>query len=188
MGLPKRLTNMQIKFANLLVNNIGRKTATECAIEAGYDEDRARITASELQNPEKFPLVAQYIGQIKSEALQKHSISLEKHLVELGELRNKSSDNKAWTAAINAEMARGKAAGFYNQLHVHKNADQLTDEELDEKVKKSLKRYGHIFTIDLNDVTEVKEESPEKDSPPSKNYLSSSSSKSSSSDDESSES
>ena len=185
MGLPKRLTDMQIKFANLLVTNIGRKTATECAIEAGYNKDRAAITASELQNPEKFPLVAQYIGQIKTEVLQKHSISLEKHLVELGDLRNRSSDNQAWSAAINAEVARGKAAGFYNQLHVHKSADQLTDEELDAKVKTSLKRYGHIFTIDLN---EEEEESPKKDSPPNKNYLSSSSSESPSSDDESSES
>ena len=47
MGVPKRLTEMQMKFANLLVTNEGRKTAYECAIEAGYEKDRARITASE---------------------------------------------------------------------------------------------------------------------------------------------
>ena len=57
MGVPKRLTEMQQKFANLLVTNEGRKTAYECAIEAGYEKDRARITASELQNPKKFPFV-----------------------------------------------------------------------------------------------------------------------------------
>ena len=34
MGLPKKLTEMQIKFAQLLVTNEGRKTPTECAIEA----------------------------------------------------------------------------------------------------------------------------------------------------------
>ena len=35
---------MQIKFAQLLVTNEGRKTPTECAIEAGYAKDRATIT------------------------------------------------------------------------------------------------------------------------------------------------
>ena len=29
---------MQIKFAQLLVTNEGRKTPTECAIEAGYNK------------------------------------------------------------------------------------------------------------------------------------------------------
>ena len=55
MGLPKKLTEMQIKFAQLLVTNEGRKTPTECAIEAGYNKDRATITASELQSPRTYP-------------------------------------------------------------------------------------------------------------------------------------
>ena len=62
MGVPARLTEMQMKFANLLVSNEGRMYAYECAIEAGYEKDRARQTASELQNPKKFPLVVSYIG------------------------------------------------------------------------------------------------------------------------------
>ena len=49
MGLPKRLTEMQMKICNLLVTNEGRKTPTECAIEAGYEKDTAHDTASELQ-------------------------------------------------------------------------------------------------------------------------------------------
>ena len=43
MGVPKRLTEMQQKFAQLLVTNEGRKTPTECAIEAGYDKDTAYV-------------------------------------------------------------------------------------------------------------------------------------------------
>ena len=35
MGLPKKLTEMQIKFAHELVTNEGRKYAFECAVEAG---------------------------------------------------------------------------------------------------------------------------------------------------------
>jgi phage terminase small subunit len=47
MGVPKRLTEMQMKFAQLLVTNEGRKTKTECAIEAGYEKD---VLALLLQN------------------------------------------------------------------------------------------------------------------------------------------
>ena len=55
MGVPKRLTEQQIKFANLLISEQGRMTATACAIEAGYAKDSARQAASKLQNPKLFP-------------------------------------------------------------------------------------------------------------------------------------
>ena len=70
MGLPKRLTDKQIKFANLIVSEEGRKTATECAIEAGYDSNSAYVSASKLQNPTLYPLVSQYIGRLKSEKIK----------------------------------------------------------------------------------------------------------------------
>ena len=40
MGVPKRLTEMQMKFAHELVSNEGRKYAFQCAIDAGYEKDR----------------------------------------------------------------------------------------------------------------------------------------------------
>ena len=43
MGVPKRLTEKQLKFANLIIAHEGRKTATECAILAGYDEESAYV-------------------------------------------------------------------------------------------------------------------------------------------------
>ena len=42
MGVPKKLTDQQMKFANLLVTEEGRKTATQCAVEAGYSKEWAR--------------------------------------------------------------------------------------------------------------------------------------------------
>lgn len=59
MGLPKKLTEQQIKFSNLLIAEQGRMTATACAIEAGYAKDSARQHASKLQNPKLYPLVVQ---------------------------------------------------------------------------------------------------------------------------------
>ena len=53
-----------MRFAYELVTNEGRKTATECAIDAGFSKDSARQYASKLQNPTLYPLVVQYIGEL----------------------------------------------------------------------------------------------------------------------------
>ena len=84
MGVPKRLTEMQMKFANEVVGNEGRRYGYECAIEAGYAKDRARQTASELQNPKLFPLVVKYIGELREEYQKKYAVTFERHIAELG--------------------------------------------------------------------------------------------------------
>jgi len=155
-GPLKRLTEQQMKFAQLLVYNEGRMTATECAIQAGYAKDSAYMHASRLQNPDKFPLVVQYIGEIRAEMQKKYEITYESHMKELGQLRDESRQNKAWTAATNAEVARGKAGGLYidRSMHLHKNVSDLSEEELDKKVIKSLKRYGKIFDAEIIEAEE----------------------------------
>jgi hypothetical protein len=147
MGLPKQLTPKQIKFAQELVYNEGRKTATQCAIEAAYSEDRAHVTASELQNPKMYPLVAQYIGQLRQEVQKKYDINFESHLMHLGKMRNDALDAKAWTAAINAEVARGKAAGLYIEQKIIRTGklDDLSEEELDSRIADVLDQYSPIL-------------------------------------------
>ena len=159
MGLPKKLTEMQIKFANILVANEGRKTATECAIEAGYDPKSAYQRAYELQNPKFYPLVVQYIGERRSEILKKYDVTYQSHITELGKTRDESRENKAWSAAVNAEVARGKAAGFYNNqhIHLHKNVTQ-SREENDAELVEALKNYKPIINgqaVDLSQVIDV---------------------------------
>ena len=147
MGLPKQLTPKQIKFSQELVYNEGRKTATQCAIEAAYSEDRAHVTASELQNPKMYPLVAQYIGQLRQEVQKKYDINFESHLMHLGKMRNDALDAKAWTAAINAEVARGKAAGLYVEQKIIRTGklDDLSEEELDSRIADVLDQYSPIL-------------------------------------------
>ena len=70
MGLPKRITEMQKRFAEYIVFNEGRTTGADAAIAAGYSEKRARVEASELQNPRLSPLVVQYIGALREEKLK----------------------------------------------------------------------------------------------------------------------
>jgi len=143
----KKLTDKQIKFSQLLVYNEGRKTATECALEAGYNEDRASVTASELQNPRKYPLVVQYIGGLREEIQKKHDIDFGKHITELARLRDESRGDKSWTAAINAEVARGKAAGLYVEQKIIRTGklDDLSEEELDKRIEATLEEYSPIL-------------------------------------------
>ena len=166
MTLPKRLTEMQQKFAELLVYNEGRKTPTECAIEAGYDKDSAHVRASELRNPNKYPGVVKYIGELREEIQKKYEITFEKHVAELAKLRDSSRDKGAWSAAINAEVARGKAAGLYVEQKIikHGKLEDMSEKELEAKMKQLIEDHkGLIIEADfdvVNDkqVEEVKEE------------------------------
>ena len=55
------LTDKQRIFVKIYAENEGRLTPTECARQAGYKEDRANVTSSELLNGKKFPKVIEAI-------------------------------------------------------------------------------------------------------------------------------
>ena len=76
MGVPAKLTERQIKFAELLVYNEGRISASEAAYQAGY-KTRPRQAASELRNPKKSPLVVRYIGELRAEVQEKYGDIIE---------------------------------------------------------------------------------------------------------------
>ena len=147
MGLPKKLTEQQIKFANLLICEEGRKTATQCAIEAGYSKDSARQHASILQNPKKYPLVVKYIGELREEWQKKYEVTYEKHISELGQIRAEALKKGAWSAAVNAEVARGKAAGLYIEQKIIRTGklEDLTTEELESRMKRIIDDYSPIL-------------------------------------------
>ncbi len=162
MGLPKRLTEMQMKFAHLLVTNEGRMTGYECAKEAGYSEDRARVTASELQSPKKYPLVVKYIGEIREEYQKKYSVTFERHITELGKIRAEALRKGAWSAAVNAEVARGKAAGLYIEQKIIRTGklDDLSETELENRMKEIMNEYSPI--LEGKSSEELKEEVKDK--------------------------
>ena len=147
MGLPKKLTEMQMKFAHELVTNEGRMNGTEAAVAAGYSQDRASVTASELQNPKLYPLVVQYIGELRTENQKKYDITFESHITELGKIKNEALKNKAWSAAVNAEVSRGKAAGLYIEQKIIRTGklDDLSEEELDRRLAEVLDQYSPIL-------------------------------------------
>ena len=147
MGVPRRLTEMQQKFAHELVSNEGRKYAYQCAIDAGYSKDRARVTAAELVNPKKFPLVVKYIGEIREEYHKKYAVTFERHITELGKIRQDALKKGAWSAAVNAEVARGKAAGLYIEQKIIRTGkiDDLSEPELEARMKEIIDQYAPIL-------------------------------------------
>ena len=153
MGVPKRLTEMQKRFAEYLVFNEGRTTGADAAIAAGYSEKRARVEASELQNPTLSPLVVQYIGSLREENLKKYEVSYEKHVAELGKIREAALKKNAFSAATNAEKNRGMAAGLYIERKIIKTGklEEMSEEELELKMKKILKDYAPILNAKVVD-------------------------------------
>ena len=148
MGLPKKLTERQIKFAELLVYNEGRKSPSECAYEAGY-KTRPRQAASELRNPKIAPLVVKYIGELRAEIQEKYGITFEKHIGELAKLREDARAKGAWSAAINSEIARGKAGGLYvdQKLVLSGNLDNMSEKELEAKMNQILEDHKTLINI-----------------------------------------
>ena len=152
-----------MRFAHEVVSNEGRKNGTECAISAGYANDSAGVRAAELQNPKKFPLVVRYIGELRDEYQKKYAVTFERHIAELGKLRMEALKKGAWSAAINAEVARGKAAGLYIEQKIIRTGkiDDLSEAELENRMKEIIDQYSPILegveTEDLKEKVKAKQ-------------------------------
>ena len=151
MGLPKRLTEMQKRFAELLVfgGPEGPVTKSEAAKLAGYSEKRCRQEGSELTNPKLNPLVVKYIGELKEERIRKHEVTYEGHIAELGRLREAALKKGSFSSAVNAEANRGKAAGLYIDRKIIKTGklEDMSEQELEAKMKQILNDYSQIIDV-----------------------------------------
>ena len=151
MGVPKRLTEMQMRFAEYVVfgGPDGPMTQAEAAIAAGYSSKRARQEGSELLNPRLSPLVVQYVGKLKEERLKKFEVTYDGHLAELARLREAALKKGSFSSAVNAEANRGKAAGLYidRKIIKHGKLEDLSEEELENKMKQILDDYAPILNV-----------------------------------------
>ena len=168
MGVPKRLTEMQQRFAEFLVfgNENGPMTQGEAAIAAGYSSKRARQEGSELCNPKLSPLVVKYIGQLKEERLKKHEVTYEGHVAELARLREAALKKGSFSSAVNAEANRGKAAGLYIDRKIIKTGklEDMSEQELEAKMKQILDDYGSLINVTPSTTSESSLPKPEESS------------------------
>ena len=137
-GPPKKLTSMQMKFATLFV--YGEEgiplSKTEAAKRAGYSD--AANEGSKMTNPNKYPLVCAHISNLRDEVRQKYDITFERHLEELGNIRDRGKkDNRNLAAAATTEIARGKVAGYYIDQKIirHGRIDDLNLNQLYERMR-----------------------------------------------------
>ena len=168
MGLPKRLTEMQKRFAEFIVfgGPDGPVSKTEAAILAGYSPKRAAQEGSELTNPRQCPLVVEYIGKLHDERLQKHQVTYERHVAELDRIKQAALKKSSFSSAVNAEVARGKAAGLYIDRKIIKTGklEDMSEQELEAKMKQLLNDYGQIIDVTPSKVSESSSPKPEESS------------------------
>ena len=168
MGVPKRLTEMQQRFAEFLVfgGPDGPMPQTEAALAAGYSPKRARQEGSELCNPKLSPLVVKYLGQLREERIRKHEVTYEGHVAELARLREAALKKGSFSSAVNAEANRGKAAGLYIDRKIIKTGklEDLSEQELEAKMKQIIDDYGQLINVTPSTTSESSLPKPEESS------------------------
>jgi len=166
VGVPRKLTERQIIFVRELIHNEGRITATEAAIRAGYPKSSARMQASRLQSPAYSPLVVEHIKAVRAEEQKKYDVTREKHFRKLQEIGEKALEEGSYSAAVNAEVARGKAGGLYINQNVtlSGNIKDLTQDQIKDEIKEMINKIKTIRG-EATEVKEPKEISSSKDQP-----------------------
>jgi phage terminase small subunit len=165
MGVPKRLTEMQKRFAEFVVfgGTDGPMTQAEAAVAAGYAKSSARVEGSQLLNPRYSPLVVQYVGRLKEERLEKHKVTYDTHVAELARIKEMALKKNSFSAAVNAETNRGKAGGLYIERKIikHGKLEDMSELELEAKMKQILDDYAPILNV-TPETKKLPSETPDK--------------------------
>ena len=159
MGVPKRLTEMQKRFAEYLVfgGPEGPVNKAEAAELAGYSKKRCRQEGAELTNPRQAPLVVKYLDELKQERNLKFGVNYEGHIAELARIKDLALKKNSFSAAVNAETNRGKAGGLYidRKIIKHGKLEDMTEEQLEMKMAQIEEDYASLLTDDnVIDVSE----------------------------------
>tara|TARA_R110000751_G_scaffold179373_1_gene285813 strand:+ start:247 stop:807 length:561 start_codon:yes stop_codon:yes gene_type:complete len=160
--LKTKLTPKQLRFVYEFCTRtlLGVQSASESARRAGYSETSARRTAWELQDPNKNPMVAEAIYDMKQEQQSKYSVNMDKHVARLDNLGKQAEEEKHYAAAINAEALRGKAGGLYDPtIRMESAIENLPRDQLLKKLD-DLQRKG-ISIVNEEDVIEHEESKEE---------------------------
>jgi hypothetical protein len=109
-------------------------------------------------------LVVQYIGELRAEWQKKFEVTFGSHVTELAKLRDEAREKKAWSAAVNAEVARGKAAGLYIEQKIIRTGklEDLSTEELESRMKQIIDDYSPILEgVDIEELTDKVRQEPQ---------------------------
>ena len=140
----EKITPKQRKFILLLVHSEGLKTATQCAVEAGYAKRSAFMVASRLQNVDKYPHVVKAIDSEVRANVDRYRCTQERSLSTLARIRDQASASGNWNAAVAAETRRGQIAGLYvdKKEILTGTIDSMSREEVEKKLQDLKEQYS----------------------------------------------
>ena len=147
--MTKSLTDKEKRFAEIAAENYfsaDTKSNSQIAVESGYSKESARQRGYENTTYKLKPHVVTYIEELKEDFRIRNQITPDKHMARLQHLGKKAEDKEMLGVALNAEVHRGKMAGYYidRKLNVNKDITDMTEEELDEQIKSKMDQYGLI--------------------------------------------
>jgi len=146
-----RLTGKQLKFVELVATREGQDTLRNLAVEAGFSINGAHTRAYEMLNPRKSPHVVKALKARRAELAEKYEVSYARHIRDLQHIRDEAIAAGAYSAAVQAEKARGLAQGdiYVNKSEIrHGSIDQMSKAEV-KKALDELKRQLGEKVIDV---------------------------------------
>ncbi len=146
-----KLTKRQELFVHEWVSKDGQITKRDAAIAAGYPAKSAHSRANELTNPQKSPHVCRAIEEFKAELHKKYAVDYKRHIKDLQRIRDEALDNGAYSAAVQAEKARGQAEGsiYINKSEIrHGSIDQMDREQVEKALAELKASYEPVATLE----------------------------------------
>ena len=119
------LTAKREKFCQEVASGKSQAEAYRLAFNA--DNSKEETVHQEASRLMAIPKVSARVEELREPIVKKAQITLESHLEDLQRLRNMAAKSNQWSAAISAEIARGKAAG----VHVEKSEQLVTMRKLE---------------------------------------------------------
>ena len=99
-------------------------------------------------------LVVRFIDGIQRERDKKYEVTFARHVRKLAEIRDEAINKGNLTAAVSAEVQRGRAAGLYVERKEVRTGtlDSLSEIEIKQRIKKLLGDYKPLLEIEEAEV------------------------------------
>ena len=147
----RKLTRKQELFVKELISNDGKITLRGAAIAAGFAPSSAHQRAYEMTNPDKCPHVCRAIRIYRGELDRKYAVNYGRHIKDLQTIRDEALENGAYSAAVQAEKARGQAQGdiYVSKSEIRTGSIDQMDRAQVEKALAELKaQYEPVVTLE----------------------------------------
>lgn len=129
------LTPKQELFAQSVSSGISQSDSYRIAYD--YENMKDATIASKASILMTDGNIRARVQELREPVIKKAQLTLESHLNDLQSLRNMATKEKQYSAAINAEIARGKVSGLYI-------------ENVNSVVTGTIKQSVEITVIDVN--------------------------------------